>query len=124
MKTAEQIRIGISRSIGTEKYTRHFMGLLMTDGVVQLREDADCYWLIDAIASYKRTEEFQIWELKVDLEKKTAVLTMKEDSDKPAKVKQEFEYTNFPLDNVKFYLQLGSIDGVNPAYILMLTNEY
>ena len=68
-------------------------------------------------------EEFQVWELKVDLNKRSAVLTMKEDSDAPELVRQEFGYTNFPLDEIKFYIELGCIDGYNPVYVLMLPSE-
>ena len=126
MKTIAEITRNLAQAIGSMSYTRHQFGIIMTDGVVQLREDADAYWLVDAIASYfhKHKEEFQVWKLEVDTEKKSAVLTMKEDSNRPELVRQEIEYTDFPLDSIEFYLQLGSIDGTTPNYILMLTSEY
>jgi hypothetical protein len=124
MKTVSEIVTNMAHATGTDGYTRHISGILLTDGVTQLREDAECYWLIDAIGSYfpKHKEEFQLWELKVN--DKKAVLTMKEDSDQPELVRQEIPYTDFPIEGVKFYLQYGSIDGETPDYILMLTSEY
>ena len=128
METVATITQNMTQAIGTTQYIKHFTGLLVfTDGVNQLRQDADAFWLVDAIASYQiehKDKEFQIWELAVDTEKKTAVLTMKEDSDKPKLVKKEIAFTDFPLSNVKIYVQLGSIDGVNPVLVLMLTSEY
>jgi hypothetical protein len=39
-------------------------------------------------------------------------------------VRQEIEYTDFPLEAVTLYLVYGSLDGVTPCWILMLPNEY
>ena len=114
MKTVEEIKALLAQCWGTEHYYKHWTGFLQyTDGVKILAESADCYWLIDAIASYHRTEPFQVWKLKVN--EKSAVLTMKEDTDCPIIVKQEIEYTDFPLDNMTLWL----IDGV-----LILPSEY
>jgi len=125
MKSATEIRNNMAHAIGTEGYTRHplFRGFVSTDGVQQLANDADCFWLIDAIASYRRIEDFQFWKLFVDVENQSAVLTMQEDSDKPELVRQEIEYTSFPLQSVEFYVELGSIDGQNPIFVLMLPTE-
>jgi hypothetical protein len=125
MKTATEIRNNMAQAYGSEGFTRHPLcrHLVSTDGVQQLANDAECFWLIDAIASYRRLEEFQLWELFVDVENQSAVLTMQEDSDKPELVRQEIEYTSFPLQSVKFYVELGSIDGQNPIYVLMLPTE-
>ena len=122
MKSVMEIERNLAHATGSMNYTRHFTGLLMTDGVTQLRDDADAFWLVDAIASYRRKEEFQVWELTVENSK--AVLTMKEDSGCPELVRQEIEYTNFPLKSIKFFNQLGSIDGENMEMILMITSEY
>jgi len=113
MMTKENLQTGLAHCIGTEGYTKHWLGLMYTDGIKYLVENADCYWLIDAIASYRKKQPFQLWELKVKDGK--AVLTMKEDTNTPVLVKQEIPYTDFPLDEIKLYL----IDG-----ILLLTSEY
>jgi len=114
MKTAEEIKVELVQCIGTQHYYKHWTGFFnYTDGVKILAEFAECHWLIDAIASYRRIEPFQVWELQVN--KKSAVLTMKEDSGLPVVVKQEIEYTDFPLDNMTLWL----IEGV-----LILPSEY
>jgi len=116
MKTVAEIETNMANAIGTEGYIKHMFGLLFTDGVNQLREDADAFWLVDAIASYQSEQknvEFQVWELKVKDNK--GVLTMKEDTDCPELVRQEFDYTDFPLSEVKFYVQNN---------VLLLPSEY
>ncbi|MBA7644391.1 hypothetical protein ES703_52135 [subsurface metagenome] len=72
---------------GTENHFQHWMGrILFTDGVHYVAEKAGAYWLIDAIASWQRKEEFQIWELQKH-EGNKATLTMKEDTDEPVLVR-------------------------------------
>jgi hypothetical protein len=118
MLPVSKIIDGLSQCYGTEQYWKNkILNFQYTDGVKFLWESCDAYWLLIAISSYKRKEPFQVWELNVKEEKgnKSAVLTMKEDSDKPSLVKQEIEYTDFPLDSIRLYL----IDG-----ILLLTTEY
>jgi hypothetical protein len=75
----------LAQFIGTQNYYRHTIGNFMfTDGVKYLAETAQCYWLLDVIASYilkpkiKRIP-FQLWELKVNKDK-SATVTMREDS--------------------------------------------
>lgn len=115
MKTAEEIKDGLSQCYGgTEQYYNHWTkSIKFTDGVKNLAESAECYWLIDAIASYRRKEHFQVWKLIVTDSK--AVLTMQEDSDMPIIVKQKIGYTDFPLPEITLWL----IDGV-----LIHPNEY
>lgn len=98
---------------GTGKYFKHWLGIVYTDGVKYVAESAGAYWLIDLVASYRRKEPFQVWELTVKNGKATA--TMREDSNEPILVCQEIAYTDFPLDYIKLYL----IDGV-----LLLPSEY
>ena len=104
---------------GTVNYYRHPLGIVFTDGVKYLADKAEAYWLIDTIASYQlrkdiREISFQLWELRVN-EDGTALLTMKEDTNEPERVKQKILYTDFPLKYQKLYL----VDGV-----LMLPSEY
>ena len=97
---------------GTEEYYRHFMGIVYTDGVHYLMENGAA-WVIDAIASYQGSPklrkgmlaEFQLWELRVDLEEKTGLLTCKADSDCPPVIMQRFEFTDFPLAELKLYVE-------------------
>lgn len=99
---------------GSETFYRHWTRkLIYTEGIHYLMDGAA--WLVDAIASYQfdpklfRTDlrEFQLWELKVDLEKHTAVLTCKADSDRAAVVTQHIEFTDFPMEEITLYVERG-----------------
>jgi hypothetical protein len=90
----------------------------VTDGVKYLIDNAEAYWLVDAIASHQlegRTtrEPFQAWTLKKH-ENGSATLKADDGNDNWL-VTQEIEYTDFPLDEIKLYL----VDG-----ILLLPSEY
>ncbi len=108
---------------GTECYYAHWVkspygeSYKYTDGVQYVAEKGGAHWLLDAIFSYRRKEPFQVWRLEVTEkdEKRSATLTMKEDSGRKPKVTQQIMFTDFPLDSVEMWL----IDGV-----LILHSEY
>lgn len=116
MKTDHKLtEADLQQFIGTEQYYQHWMRqLVFTDGVKYMAEAGGAYWLIDVIASYRRKEPFQIWELNVNPDK-SCVVTMQEDSNEPILITQEIPYTDFPLDGIQLWL----IDGV-----LILPSEY
>ena len=101
---------------GTEKYHKvsPLYPFVLTDGVRYLADEGKAWWLLDAIASYRKREPFQVWSLDVAPDK-TALLLMREDKDAPILVKQHIEYTDFPLDRVEVWV----IDGV-----ALLPSEY
>ena len=101
-------------------------GIVYTDGVKHLAQSANCYWLIDAIASWQlrprvRAEPFQVWELTVNSDKSSRLLCT-DGNDNKVTV-QLIPYTDFPLDHIMLYLEFGSMDGVNPCKVLMLPSE-
>jgi hypothetical protein len=102
---------------GTEAYHKLTLGpTLATDGVKHLAERGNCFWLIDVIASYQdkfKDVPFQVWE--IVRTGNSAVITMKEDSDKPDLVTQEIEFTDLPLDELTLYVIHG---------VLLLPSEY
>ena len=109
----------LGQFIGTEHYYKYW-GITFTDGVKYLVEVGGAFWLLDIIVSYQiyrkiKKIPFQVWTLKVDVEKKTGVVTMKEDTGRPCLVTQKMEFTDFPLDEITMWL----IDGV-----LILPSEY
>ena len=115
--TSEELKTNLNGFTGTETYFKHFSGMYFTDGISYLAESAGCHWLIDLVASYQPglwDKRFQIWTIVVN-EDKTAVVFCKEDSNAPVLIKQELEYTDFPLEEFKCYC----IDG-----ILLLPSEY
>jgi hypothetical protein len=117
-----QLQAALPHFTGSENFYRHpLSGLIYTDGIQYLAENAGngAYWLIDAIGSYQRDQkvrgnprlmEFQLWELKLN-GKGGAVLTCREDSGKgnPPKITQEIEYTDFPLDEIKLYVENNTL---------------
>ena len=128
MQTANITAENLAQYYGTQQWYRHMLNrkLLYTDGVHFLEENGAA-WLLDAIASYitprllknPRLRDFQLWELKVNLAKHSAVLTCREDADVPPAVTQRIEYTDFPLESIKFYVEPIS----ETQWCLMLTSE-
>lgn len=114
MLPVEELERGLAQCCGTTRYFRHWMGKNYTEGVQFLAEAASCYWLLDAIFSYRRKEVFQVWTLK-KTKGNSAVLTMKTSSKRPALVKQEISYTDFPLDEITLWIENG---------VLILPNEH
>lgn len=96
-------------------HEHHVNSYRYTDGIFYLMQIANCDWLIDAIFSHQRTEPFQVWEINVSQENKSAVLTMKRDTNEPYLVEQEIPETDFPLPYFKLWM-MGNI--------LLLIQEY
>jgi hypothetical protein len=114
---------------GTEGYTRYLGGLLLTDGVRYLAEQGSCFWFIDIIASYQpearkdpALREMQFWKLTVKADK-SAVVTC-DDGNGKVSIKQAVPFTDFPLPEAKVWVEYGSVDGINPAYIALLPSEH
>jgi hypothetical protein len=99
---------------GSENWYRHWLGkVLFTDGAKHVADQAGAYWLIDEIAISQtrakvRAEEFQVWVLAVDLEKRKAVLTC-DDGNGNVVFSKRISYTDFPLAEIKFYCADGTI---------------
>ena len=125
MKTVVEITRNLAHAIGTSKYIKCALWpyLVFTDGVDQLRHDADCFWLVDAIASYRIKEPFQAWKLTVEAGKGVLVCT---DGNSKELARQEFDYTNFPLPEIEFFVEVGGYgteDNWTECLVLMLTSE-
>lgn len=119
MMTAEQLEQGMRHFTGTESYHRVTFGLVATDGVKWLCENAECYWLLDAIASHQpdalkdpMLRDMQFWTLTV--RDNTATLVCERDSGDVA-IRQRIAYTDFPLPEVRIWVQRG---------VAMIPNEY
>ena len=129
---AGQLEAELAHFTGTSEWHRYLLGILLTDGARYLADRAGAWWLLDAVISYQtgrrvRAVPFQIWRLRVDLAKQTAVLEMGEDvraqggmihyrtpEDRDAyretpgaAVTQRIEYTDFPLPEITLYLENG-----------------
>jgi hypothetical protein len=98
---------------GSDNWYKHWLGKLYTDGVKFMADQAGAYWLIDEVVTNQRRpkirgEEFQVWKLKVDLEKKKAVLTCDDGNDNVV-FRKRIDYTDFPLAEIKLYFENGTI---------------
>lgn len=65
------------------------------------------FWLIDEIAFQQyhprvKTEEFQVWTLRVNLKESTGTLTC-EDGNGRVLCSKQIPYTDFPLAEIKIY---------------------
>ena len=105
---------------GTEGWHRlSFLPVLASDGVKYLAEEAACFWLVDAIASWlpkiKATSDRMAtctlekrksdWLLSIDTLEKT--------------FRQVIEYSDFPLDKITLYLCDNGF-----SWCLILPSEY
>lgn len=105
----ENLEGELAHFYGSDEIYRHsFSKMLYTQGVQHLAERAQCYWLLDAIASWQikpkvSREPFQIWTLTVN-EKKEAILTCVRDTGAKPLASQRIGYTDFPLPEMKLYL--------------------
>ena len=120
MKTPQEIASKLNQFYGSATLYKHWLGLNYTEGMQYLAEEANCYWLLDAIASHQtkqfllnpKLREFQIWHLQV--QDNSGVLICEWDTNQEV-LRQEIEYTDFPLSHIKLYLV---------EKVLMLPNEY
>jgi hypothetical protein len=123
---ARSLHAHLAHFTGSSTLTRHALvrSVLMTEGVAFLVDAAAAHWLTDAIASYQhlpavQAEPFQSWDLRVDTAVRSAVLTMTDGNSMDAIIRQEIDYTDFPLDEIALWLV---VDGDHQ--VLMLPSEY
>ncbi len=125
MLNANEIQAGLGNFYGTEGYHRVTVcpGLVATDGVAWLAQNAGCFWLIDEIAlanrfnAKVRAEEMQFWTLKVT--GNSAVLTCDHDENQPI-FRKKIEFTDFPLPGIRIWVAFGD----ETAKVAMLPSEY
>ncbi len=118
---------------GTTQYFLHSFNkaVVYTEGVQYLAENAQAYWLIDAIASHLATREFNLaaandervgllhfWKLAV-YEDRSATLKAVSDSDEPAFIEQGIPYTDFPFEDIDVWAARDE-----QYWVLMLPSEY
>ena len=92
---------------------------MLTDGTKFLAEQAQCFWLLDAIASHlvKTYDDcFAVARLLVN--ESSAVLTL-DDGNDAVFATQKIEFTDFPIQEIKLYC---SFDGQH--WVIMLPSEY
>jgi hypothetical protein len=109
----------LAQFTGTEKLYRITRRHALTDGTKFLAEQGQCFWLMDAIASYlspSYDDHFAVARLVVN--ESSAVLSL-DDGNDHVFATQAIEYTDFPFSEIKLYC---AFDGTH--WVIMLTSEY
>jgi len=102
---------------GTTQYHRlTLFPLMATDGVAYVAESCQAFWLIDLIAPHwlklKQKEDFLAVACKV---KDSSMTVTIEDGNDRVLVRQKVSYTDFPLDEIRFFVT---------GDVIMLPSEY
>ena len=109
----------LNRFNGSEVLFKNIFGLKYTEGVQHLAQQAGAYWLIDAIASHLvtsrklRQEPFLVIFLRAKNRQGRLTFHSDYNSDNPSEFPslktQKIHYTDFPLEEIKFYVENGVI---------------
>jgi hypothetical protein len=117
-----ELQAALRHFSGTEQYYKTGFRTRCTDGVYFLAENAQCYWLLDIIDSVAPYGDFAVAELTVTEEegRRSAKVVIDNGHDKQSRDyklfhTQAIEYTDFPLDTIKLYVQDG---------VILLPSEY
>lgn len=99
----------LAQFTGSEYWYRHpfVRSITYTSGAQYVAECGGAYWLLDEIVFAQKgvaavaAEPFQLWKLTVQPDK-TATLTC-EDGNGTVVFTKRINYTDFPLDEIRFY---------------------
>ena len=122
--TKDQLLDGLRNFYGTEHYYRHMPGLVITDGVKFLADNAGCYWLLDMVWSYlpmlrKSRDTFFVVRY-AGTPGASGLFSITDDiPPNQTYAQQAIEHTDFPLDEIVLYLS-----ATEEEFILMLRSEY
>ena len=110
----------LAQFTGTQTYTRITRRHVLTDGARYLADQAECYWLMDAVASHLDEIGTQDWFVLIwlELQGTTAVLIY-EDGNGHEHARQAIPYTDFPLERIRLYACWDS-----QHWVIMLPGEY
>ena len=111
--SAVDFKENLGEFMGSFQYHTHRIGKLcldLTDGCNYVRNEAQAYWLFDAILSHQITNmiskhEFQVWRLKQQ-KNKTWKLSC-EDGNRKVLIVQDIEYSDFPIQEITIWMING-----------------
>ena len=90
---------------GTAKYYRISRRHLLTDGTKYLAEEAECFWMMDAIASHLIEIDTEDWFVQVRVTVNGNRATMiYEDGNGSEHARQDIPYTDFPMHAISLSL--------------------
>ena len=105
---------------GTERYYRISRKHLLTDGTKFLAEQAECFWMMDAIASHLAEIGTADWFVVVKTTVNNSIaLMVYEDGNGHEHARQQIPFTDFPLEEITLY---ACSDGEH--WVIMLPSEY
>ena len=116
--------IDLNNFTGTEAYYRWtpLSRSVLTDGTKYVADKLQAYWLFDAIASHidfgESTKFLDMYFSTLTVKDKTGTLSI-EDGNGGVVATQTFEYTDFPLPEIKIW---SSYNG--QFFVHMLPSEY
>lgn len=119
--TPDEIESTLAQFGGGDVIYKHIFGMMYTEGVRYMADACGAYWLIDVVASYQREKcicgdamlrKFQCWTLRKpsqrgDQSAPDAIVECWRDEGDLA-FAQSIEYTDFPLDGIKFYVETAN----------------
>ena len=116
MKDAAQLAPSVlNHFTGSEHWYRHWANrkILFTDGAEHVAKYGGALWLLDEIVFAQgqkpvAAEEFQVWTLKVDLDKRSAVLTCGDGNGNMVFTKP-IEFTDFPIEEITLWFTNNTI---------------
>ena len=112
--------IQLKQFIGTTRYYRISRRHLLTEGTKYLAEEAECFWMMDAIASHVSEIGTDDWFIQVRVQVLSKQVTMiYDDGNGKELARQEIPYTDFPMEAVSLY---ACWDGEH--WVIMLQSEY
>ena len=110
----------LSHFTGTERYYRISRRHLLTDGTKYMAEEAECFWMMDAVASHLSELGTADWFVLIRIILKGTQATMVyEDGNGHEHARQEIPFTDFPLSEQTLY---ACWDGEH--WVIMLPSEY
>jgi hypothetical protein len=110
----------LSNFTGTERYYRISRRHLLTDGTKYLAEEAECFWMMDAVASHLNEIGTADWFVLVRVAVQGTRATMVyEDGNGQEHARQDIPFTDFPLSEQTLY---ACWDGEH--WVIMLPSEY
>ena len=105
---------------GTERYYRISRRHLLTDGTKYLAEEAECFWMMDAVASHLSEIGTADWFMLIRVTVKGTRATMVyEDGNGLERARQAIPYTDLQLPSVNLYAVWDS-----ERWVIMLPSEY
>ena len=110
----------LAQFTGTTCYYRISKQHLLTDGTQYLAEQADCYWIMDAVSSHVTEISTQDWFIVVRIQVIDHGAMMRyEDGNGRELARQAIPYTDFPLANLTLYVTWDT-----EHWVIMLPSEY